>query len=57
MGLDAALEDHAAEAERITEMEDWNSNIRIGKRDRSTTASSIDGVSVRGLFLNMVVTE
>ena len=57
MGLDAALEDHAVEAERITEMEDWNSNIRISKRDRSITAFSIDGVSVRGLFLNMVVTE
>ena len=33
MGLDTALENHAPEAERIIEMEDWNSNIRIGKRN------------------------
>ena len=57
MGLDTVLKNYATEAERITEMEDWNNNIRIGKRNRSTIASGIDGVSVRGLFLNMIVTE
>ena len=39
-------------------METWNSNVKAGiKRDRSTTASGVDAVMLRGLFLNWIVTD
>ena len=33
MGVDMAVERHAAKAERITKMEEWNNNVRTGKRN------------------------
>ena len=42
----------------FTELQTWNSNIRVGgKRERSTTASDVDPVMLRALFLNWVVKD
>ena len=39
-------------------METWNSNVKAGiKRDRSITASGVDAVMLRGLFLNWIITN
>ena len=58
IGIEATLEKYATEAERITELQTWNSNVRVGgKRERSNTASDVDPVMLRALFLNWVVRD
>ena len=55
---DIAVDKHTAEAANITNTELWNSNIRASsKRERSTTASSVNAVELRALFLNWLATN
>ena len=44
---------YTAEATNVTNTDLWNSNVRANsKRERSTTALSINAVELRALFLN-----
>ena len=50
-----AIEQHAEDAATIAVQGHWNANIRLGiKRQRASTASGINPVVLRGLFLNWI---
>ena len=58
MLLDIAVDKHTIKATNVINIELWNSNVRASSKcERSITASSINVVELRALFLNWLATD
>ena len=54
---DSAIEQHTTTVQEVQGEGLWNDNIRVTKRKRSSTASSVEPIQLRYLFLNWIAND